>query len=363
MSMLDASVPAANRWIEETFARLSAEGSVYFKIDFIAGSPSILSAMEAIRRGAGRDAWIRYCQTPSLLSAGLASSSYIGDDTGDAGLKDWMRLEQINAPLLAASYWANDRLYHREVCDMSVGTGADAEEARFKLSLMTMAGCSISFSDDLRKLEKPRIRMMQQCLPPGNPPARPLDLFDRERPSIWHMHCARDGRQWDAVGVFNFEDESQERVIDLAQLGLPRDADVAAFEFWEEKYLGIHRGRIVLVLPPRTARIVLVHRLPSCPDVIATDMHALGGFHEIAAMSWDAQKRRLAGRYQRLRGARGKSFVYVPDGYRPRAQSESPAGSGIAQVNKNLWSHEIEFTQPGMDWAVEFDAVAAGTGN
>lgn len=363
MAMLDASVPGANRWIEETFSRLSAEGSVYFKIDFIAGSPSLLSAMEAIRRGAGRDAWIRYCQTPSLLSAGLASSSYIGDDTGDAGLKDWLRLEQINSPLLAASYWANDRLYHREVCDMSVGAGADVEEARFKLSLMTMAGCSISFSDDLRKLDVPRIRMMQQCLPPGNPLARPLDLFDRERPSLWHMHCARDGREWDAVGVFNFEDEAQERVIDLAQLGLPRVADVAAFEFWEEKYLGVHRDRVAIVLPPRSARIVLLHRLPAHPDVIATDMHVLGGYHEITAMSWNSQERKLSGHYQRMPGARGKAFLYVPDGYRPRAESTSPAGSSVSQVNKNLWSHEIEFTQSGMDWAIEFDAVAAGAGN
>ncbi len=86
--MLDASHPAAEKWIEETFARLSAEGASYYKIDFIAGSPSLRRAMAAIRRGAGPDAWIRYCQTPPLLSAGLASSAYIGDDTGDAGLAE-----------------------------------------------------------------------------------------------------------------------------------------------------------------------------------------------------------------------------------------------------------------------------------
>ena len=87
------------------------------------------------------------------LSAGLASSAYIGIDTGDAGLANWIRLERDNAPLLAASYWVNDRLYHREVCDMSVGTKASVEEARFKLSLMTLSGCSISFSDSTDPLQ------------------------------------------------------------------------------------------------------------------------------------------------------------------------------------------------------------------
>ncbi len=150
MTLLDASHPGAEKWIEETFARLSSEGARYYKIDFIAGSPAVRRAMAAIRRGAGPDAWIRYCQTPPLVSVGLASSAYIGDDTGDAGLPNWMHLERVNAPLLAASYWVNDRLYHREVCDMSVGMKASVEEARFKMSLMTLSGCSISFSDDFR---------------------------------------------------------------------------------------------------------------------------------------------------------------------------------------------------------------------
>ena len=64
MSLIDASQPGAERWIEETFARLTSEGARYYKIDFIAGSPALRRAMAAIRRGAGPEAWIRYCQTP-----------------------------------------------------------------------------------------------------------------------------------------------------------------------------------------------------------------------------------------------------------------------------------------------------------
>ena len=73
MTMLDAAHPAAEKWIAGTFSRLSADGASYYKIDFIAGSPSLRRAMEAM-------------DSPPLPSAGLASSSYIGDDTGDAGL-------------------------------------------------------------------------------------------------------------------------------------------------------------------------------------------------------------------------------------------------------------------------------------
>lgn len=355
MTLLDAARPGAEKWIEETFARLSSEGASYYKIDFIAGSPALRRAMAAIRRGAGPDAWVRYCQTPPLLSAGLASSAYIGIDTGDAGLANWIRLERDNAPLLAASYWVNDRLYHREVCDMSVGTKASVEEARFKLSLMTLSGCSISFSDDFRLLELPRIRMMQQCLPPGNPTARPLDLFERETPSLWHMHCSGAAGEWDAVGLFNFEDQPQERTVELSSLGVPAAAEVAVFEFWEEKFLGSHRDRVTLVMAPRTARILLIHRLPIRPEVIATNMHVLGGYHEIERLAWDERELALTGRCRRMPGVSGRVYFYVPDGYRPHCDPARPTAFPLAHAGGPLWSVDLAFDKAEVEFSVAFD--------
>ena len=46
------------------------------------------------------------------------------------------------------------------------------------------------------------------------------------------------------VGVFNFEDQPQERTVELAALGLPAGAEVVAFEFWEEKLLGACKDRV-----------------------------------------------------------------------------------------------------------------------
>ena len=148
--------------------------------------------MEAIAKGAGEQAWIRYCQTPPILSAGLAHSAYGGDDTLDAGVPGYFHLLSDNAHALAAGYWLNDGPYHREVCDMSVRMQASVEEARVRDAIMTLANCSISWSDELCYLPPSRIRLMQQCLPPGNPPMRPLDLFERDLPSVWHIKVKND---------------------------------------------------------------------------------------------------------------------------------------------------------------------------
>ncbi len=355
MSQLDASKPAAEKWIADTFVRLTAEGACYYKIDFIAGAPSLRKAMAAIRRGAGPNAWIRYCQTPPLLSVHLANSSYIGADTGDAGLSNWIDLIRENVPGLAASYWINDRLYHREVCDMGVGPKASVEEARLRLSLMTLSGCSISFSDDFRTLDLPRIRMMQQCLPAGNPMARPLDLFARQLPSLWHMHCQNAAGQWDVVGLFNFENQPKERTVQLASVGIAVNEPVVAFEFWEERMLGAHRGQITLKLAPHTARVLIIHRLPTHPEVVATNMHLLGGYHEIRREVWDEVQMRLSGQYCRAAGMEGKAFLYVPDGYRLLPGSALTKGSvRLAEADKNLWVQDIRFDKPHVDWRVGF---------
>ncbi len=250
---LDASNPAARKYIEDTFARLAGEGASYFKIDFIAASageqffqadPNVTrgwgvfqNAIEAVRRGAGPSATIRYCQVPSLLAAGVGDSAYGGSDTLDAGLNGNIDVLRENAQHLAASYWANERLYRREVCDMSVRMQADVEEARLRLAIMTLAGCSISFSDELQHLPPSRIRMMQACLPPGNPPMKPLDLFERTIPSVWHVHCRNSADEWDVVGLFNFDNQQEDarwtsRLSEWRQTWTPPFLNSGSKNFW-----------------------------------------------------------------------------------------------------------------------------------
>ena len=370
---LDASNPPAAKWIEEVFAQLTAWGVSYYKIDFIAsaggehfyqhdpkstrGWAPLRRAMESLRRGAGPEAWIRYCQTPPLLSAGLADSTIGGGDTLDAGLNGRIDVLRDNARHLAAGYWLNDRLYHREVCDMSVRMQAGVEEARLRLAMMTLAGCSISFSDELQYLPASRIRMMQQCLPPGNPPMKPLDLFERTIPSIWRIHCRQAGEEWEIVGLFNFEAQAEERTVNLAELDLAADAEVAVFEFWEEKLLGVQHGALTLTLPPQSSRILSIRRLAGHPQLIGTDMHLLQGVHEVRRLEWDSATKSLSGVYHRMPGITGKAFLYLPAGWFPKFEFPlSPASARLTHVDGPLWMQEFLFAGNDFAWTLPFEA-------
>ncbi len=369
---LDASRPEAQKWIEDTFARLSSEGVSYYKIDFISASAGehfrqynpqctrgwgvLKCAMDALRRGAGPKAWIRYTQTPYLLTAGLGDSGIAGSDTLDAGLGGNIEVLRTNARSLAAGFWINDRLYHRELCDLSVRMHADIEEVRMRLAMMALAGCSVSFSDEFQYLPDSRIHMMQQCLPPGAPQMHPLDLYQRAIPSIWHIPCKTPFGAWDVVGLFNFENEPQERTIPLARLGLLDKTDVITMEFWQEKLLGVFRDQLTLTLPPQSSRVLLLHRAAGRPQVIGTDMHILGGFHEIQGLQWDADHNVLSGKCRRMPGISGRVYLFVPEPYRPHFDFPLTATSAqLTNIGRGLWMKEIRFDQAEVSWTVPFD--------
>jgi hypothetical protein len=368
---LDVSRPEAFAHVASVFRHLVAEDVAYFKIDFIAGQaketffpsdPTVTRgwgefrrAMEAVRAGAG-DAWVRYCQGPPLLSVGLADGAYGGDDTADAGQPGMFRVLKDNARILATSFWLNQRAYQREVCDMSMRMQATVEEARVRAAIMALAGTSISWSDELTYLPPSRIRMMQQCLPAGAPPMRPVDLFERTVPSLWHLKPAHEADQWDVVGVFNFDEQPAVRRVRFDALGLDPNVDYAVFEFWEERYVGTVRGGLDLTLPPESSRILSIRRVTGRPQLIGTDMQVLQGYHELKELKWDEATLRLSGRYQRMPGLHQRAFFLVPPGYAPKFEFPlSPASARLTHVHDDLWMQEVEFLGPEVSWTLPFE--------
>jgi hypothetical protein len=368
---LDVSQPAAYRHVVDTFRRLVSEGVSYFKIDFIGsqardvfvpadpqatpGWAQLGRAMRAVREGAG-DALVRYCQGPPLLSAGLADGAYGGDDTADAGQPGMFRVLRDNARILASSFWLNGRAYRREVCDMSVRMQAPVEEARLRAAMMTLAGTSISWSDELRYLPPSRIRLMQQCLPAGAPPMRPLDLLDREVPSVWHLRADAAGDRWHVVGLFNFEDQPALRTVSLRDLGLNPTDPVLAFEFWESRLVPAAEGSITLTLPAHSSRILAIRADQGRPQWVGGDMHLLQGHHELRRLEWDGEAAILSGAFSRMRGLRQHAFFVVPPSYRPRFDFPlSHQSARLTRVEGDLWMLELTFSESECEWRIPFE--------
>jgi hypothetical protein len=230
------------------------------------------------------------------------------------------------------------------------------EEVRVRAALMTLANCSISWSDELCYLPPSRIRLMQQCLPPGNPPMRPLDLFERDVPSVWHLKVKNRAEAWDVVGLFNFDNAPAARAVQFGQLGLDANSEYTVFEFWEEQFLGVRKGGLELTLPPQSSRILAIRKLTGVPQLVGTDMHLLQGCHEVKQLDWDAARGALSGAFERAPGLAGKAFFYLPPGYYPKFDFPlSPASARLTHLDGPLWMQEIEFTDREFSWTIPFE--------
>jgi hypothetical protein len=230
------------------------------------------------------------------------------------------------------------------------------EEARVRAAIMTLANCSISWSDELCYLPPSRIGLMQQCMPPGNPPMRPIDLFERDIPSIWHIQVKHPTGAWDVVGLFNFTGRTERRGFDFQELRLDPQASYAVFEFWNQEFLGVQKKRVEIMMPPESSRILCIRKLTGVPQLIGTDMHVLQGYHEVKNVAWDANTGVLSGSFTRMPGIQGKAFYFVPESFNPRFDFPlSPESARLTHLEGNVWMQEIDFAQKEISWRIPFE--------
>jgi hypothetical protein len=161
------------------------------------------------------------------------------------------------------------------------------------------------------------------------------------------------------VGLFNFEDRPEERTVDLGRWGLDRERQAVVFEFWEEKLLGLFKERLTLVLPPQTSRILFIRRSTGKPQVVGTDMHLLGGYHELPRLAWDEARQVLSLECRRAPGLPGRVFVHVPPGYVPHVDFPlNPASARLTNIGDGLWVQEVQFKDARRSLSIPFDKEA-----
>ena len=368
---IDATQQDAYDYIVKTFRQLRETGATYFKIDFIAGCAGenlypkdakavrgwtpLKRAMLAIREGAGQDAYVRYCQTPPLLSTGIADGVFATNDTLDAGASTWDTLREVFR-MSAAQYYIHGKLYNHDACDLSVRADAGTEECRLRVMMLAFSGSSILFSDDLTRLLEERIVMMQQCIPGFPKAARPLNLFTGKMPDIWHLHCSAADIEWDLLALFNFDETQRGITVSWKDIGMPTCPDEVGAntqclvrEFWTEQFIGEFTESFTVVVPGLAARLYSIWPSTDKPQYLGTNLHLSQGEVELVSLNWDETTRKLSGTFQRAAGICGRAYFHVPTSFQIQ-QASHP----VHRQNGGLVAMELSFLQARLDWELQF---------
>ena len=119
---------------------------------------------------------------------------------------------------------------------------------------------------------------------------RPLDLFPTERyKRVWDLKIDHLGRQYDVVGVFNFNQGKTERVfLRWSDLGLPAGKLVHVFDFWNKDYLGAWEGGMLVETAPTSCRVLTLLPADDRIQLISTSRHITQGWVDLAALNASA---------------------------------------------------------------------------
>jgi len=169
-------------------------------------------------------------------------------------------------------------------------------ESRTFASWIGLSGGIVKLGDRLVDLSPEAIDVIRRLMPIHPTAARPVDLFEREYPRIWHLPVAspEDGPidPYHVVGFFDWGwnidltsnpyaelpdgGAGETLAVDLADLGL--DGSWLAYEFWTGELLGSVDGALQVDVPSHDSRIVALRRVTGEPQFLGWNRQlSMGG--------------------------------------------------------------------------------------
>jgi hypothetical protein len=253
-----------------------------------------------------------------------------------------------------------------------MGFGTTLAEARTLVTYLALTGVVYPLASVLPELPEERVRLLKMTLP--TLPVLPVDLFSRgtdmqwdkfkhttpddyihNYPEILDLKVNAKSGVYDVVGVTNWRSGTAIRSISFAdQLGLTGDTRYVAFDFWEQRILGVFKDRMEVEVEPHDTRVLLLHPASDRPQLVGNSRHISGAF-SVLDLAWDAAKNSLRGKSQAVPGDVYTLWIYVPGGVTvARAQARTPGGQDLA-VHHELAGNSLSVTFPGQQEAVEWE--------
>jgi len=368
---VDPTHPEGRRFLTETFRDALARGSTYFKNDFLEqvartyvehydkkvpkGYATYRRMLKIIRDTVGDKGFVLACSCLSNANAGLVDAALIAPDIGvDRSFQAYGHMRRtlttsVNRWFMNRNFWINDP-------DALIFESCDIELARIRTTACALAGGQILLGDNMpaRCKEPEFLKLFKICLPTYDRAARPVDLFENEYPRTWDLPVRTGFGQWHVTALMNLEERPDTLKVDFAKLGLNGKKTHLVWEFWEKRFVGLHKGEVSVRVPRTSTRLLSIREYAGHPDVLSTDMHVTQGAVEIEAMSWDKKQNVLSGTCSRPQGEKGTVFVFVPKGYRILGASANGRRTALRKAGQRITALDLAFARDTIEWSIRF---------
>ena len=346
--LIDPSTPEAHAYLRDLFTTMVKWGYEYFKID---GQPVVTNelrgkstflknpgdvdtlyrrTLETIRQAIGPERYLLGCWGMPLEGVGYMNGSRTGGDI----VGGWSGFATALQPTLRY-YYQHNIVWYTDPDVMLLRLPLTVDQARVWASLQGLTGQALMGSDRLMDLSDERVDIMRRVFPAVD--IRPLDLFPAARTKrIWDLKVRHLGRDYDVVGVFNFEEGKSDRMhVKWADLGLKPGAPVHVFDFWNREYLGAWEDGVAIDVPPTSVRVLTLVPASERIQLVSTSRHITQGWVDLVRLepgpdgaSFRGTSRVIANDPYELRFAfpRGRNFAVKVATARSRWPGAARAG-------------------------------------
>jgi alpha-galactosidase len=370
---LDLTHPGAADWLRGLFHTAAHDwGYDFFKIDFVEWSlmgaeryhnPAVSKAeiyrrgLELMREAIGPQRHLLDCG-PGNTTVGLLDSMRIELDQPPLNWRQYFLSSASSAPAAANRYYFHNRTWVNDADHVGLAylTPAQAQAAA---TLIALSGGNMIAGDRLTNLDATRVEILKKVFPSCGEAARPIDLFERDRPEIFALPLKRPFGEWLVLGLFNADEQAAaEKRIDLARLGLDPAKTYVAFDFWNQRLFGELRGNFRAQIEPASVLLLAIHERRGVPQAIGTDRQVTQGAVELENVAWEASTSTIRGVSLGAPGTDHSVFLYLPDKHpwhqrQPFFYSDFP-GYTLHLPAEQLLRVHVRFTNSGrVTWEVK----------
>jgi hypothetical protein len=247
--------------------------------------------VKLVRKSAGTDVFLLGCCISQNMrslagSVGLVDSMRVGPDTGAA---------EIGSTHASRLWFLNGRVWWNDPDCVSVRSTVSIDQARLNASFGAVSGGMFLNSDWIPDLPAERLDILRHCMPLHDLSARPVDVFEREPASVWHLADTRKEPRRDIVALLNWSKSPTDVRTTPAAAGLPAAEQYIGFDFWAGKFIPPFHDKIGGMMPAKSARVLAFRPVSQNPQLISTSRHVTQGIVDVPEEHWDASASALRG--------------------------------------------------------------------